>query len=107
MPRIEVLTSNLLAASLFPRYRNSYNLLRMLCVSQVVKHMPFYWSPMERQWILFYLSAMHKAFYIDRGLALPTHSLDCRAVIKKNEKSDLPSVVGKLIESLKGQLISA
>ena len=41
MPRIEVLTSNLLAASLFPRYRNSCNLLRMLCVSQVVKHILF------------------------------------------------------------------
>ena len=55
----------------------------------------------------FSLSAKHKAFYIERGLALPTHCLDCRAVIKKNAKSGLSSVVGKLIESLKGQLISA
>lgn len=59
----------------------------------------------------FYLSPSHKQFFLSKGLAIPTHCPDCRALIKKTAEQEntpnLASAFHKLVQAFKEQFATS
>ena len=59
----------------------------------------------------FYLSPSHKQFFLSKGLAIPTHCPDCRALIKKTAEQEntpnLASTIRNFVEAIKQQLATS